>query len=772
MRRGILFAVVALALLLCGMTVEVRAQVSLSTESAATDVPALPDPLTPEAVNELVSRLSDAEVRALLLDRLDAVAEAQDAAQDITAAETLGGALAGAVDSIRVAFVRAPEVLDGVARGFANFFAPRGWGGVGTVVGWTLLALALGYLAERIVIRVSEGLRKDAVPVWPESLGETLVMLVKRAVFEGAGLVAFYYVTMGVLDAALSDVAPPRVPGGDGVPGIRHAPDALIATTFVSALVMWPRFFLLIFRFVLAPYKPHLRLLSVDDATARFIYRQSTIVFALWGTTGFLIPFLATHGILIGQLRLGFWINILAYGTLLYTTWRAREGITRMMLGHDEDVTPGEAAFARLYPWLGMGVIVLVWLLVEAIVAQRLWHLLDGRQIVTLLLLLFAPTFDTAVRGIVRRTTRPPTGEGVVARTAHLRAKRSYIRIGRVIAGVGVVLVIARLWGIDLTNLAAAGVGFRIAGRLIEGIVIALAGYLLWEVSSLWINRKLAAERTAMGFDSADESMGDEGGTGVSRLATVLPLLLGVLKVTIAVIFGLIVIGNFGVDTTPLLAGAGIVGLAIGFGAQKLVADIVSGIFFLVDDAFRSGEYLDVDGTMGTVEQISVRSMQLRHHKGAVHTIPYGEIPKITNYSRDWVIMKLKFTVPFDTDPNKVKKIFKKIGAEMMQVPEYAEDFLQPFKSQGVFDFDDVGMIIRGKFMAKPGRQFVLRKEVYNRVIKAFDEAGISFARREVRVAIPGIEGAALNEEQRDAVAAAASEAADSVPPPATGDDR
>ncbi|MEL6794938.1 MAG: mechanosensitive ion channel domain-containing protein, partial [Pseudomonadota bacterium] len=87
------------------------------------------------------------------------------------------------------------------------------------------------------------------------------------------------------------------------------------------------------------------------------------------------------------------------------------------------------------------------------------------------------------------------------------------------------------------------------------------------------------------------------------------------MKVAIAVIFGLIALGNIGIDITPLLAGAGIVGLAVGFGAQKLVADVVSGIFFLVDDAFRTGEYVEVEGTVGTVEKISIRSMQLRHHK-------------------------------------------------------------------------------------------------------------------------------------------------------------
>ena len=232
-------------------------------------------------------------------------------------------------------------------------------------------------------------------------------------------------------------------------------------------------------------------------------------------------------------------------------------------------------------------------------------------------------------------------------------------------------------------------------------------------------------------------------------------------------VFILLALGALGLDITPLLAGAGILGLAIGFGAQKLVSDIVGGIFFLIDDAFRVGEYVDVGGTTGTVEKISIRSMQLRHHRGPVHTIPYGEIQKLTNYSRDWVIMKLKFTVPFDTDPNKVKKIFKKIGAEMMEDETHKDGFLQPFKSQGVFDFDDVGMIIRGKFMAKPGKQFTLRKEIFNRVKASFKENGIDFARREVRVAIPGLEEAeTLSEEQKAAVGAAAADASNKAQNP------
>jgi small-conductance mechanosensitive channel len=146
-----------------------------------------------------------------------------------------------------------------------------------------------------------------------------------------------------------------------------------------------------------------------------------------------------------------------------------------------------------------------------------------------------------------------------------------------------------------------------------------------------------------------------------------------------------------------------------------------------------------------------------------VHTIPYGEIPKLTNFSRDWVIMKLRFRVPFDTDINKVKKIFKGIGKDLLAHPELGEDFLQPFKSQGVAEVDDNGIVVRGKFMAKPGKQFMIRKELYVRVQKAFEEAGIPFARKQVMVHIPGLEN---NNQQLSAddarhIAASASEAAE-----------
>ena len=123
--------------------------------------------------------------------------------------------------------------------------------------------------------------------------------------------------------------------------------------------------------------------------------------------------------------------------------------------------------------------------------------------------------------------------------------------------------------------------------------------------------------------------------------------------------------------------------------------------------------------------------------------------------------MKLRFTVPFDTDVNKIKKIFKRIGADMMAIPEFAADMMQPFKSQGMLEVDDVGIVVRGKFMAKPGKQFTLRKEIYQRVKTAFDENNIQFARKEVRVSVPGLDNDDLTKEDRDVIAAAAADAAE-----------
>ncbi len=295
--------------------------------------------------------------------------------------------------------------------------------------------------------------------------------------------------------------------------------------------------------------------------------------------------------------------------------------------------------------------------------------------------------------------------------------------------------------------------------RALDVMVIVFIGYVVFHFFRIWIDSKIAEETD----DVEEGELGDEGGgTSASRLATLLPLFRGAILAVVVVSIVLIALMEMGINVSPLFAGAGVVGLAVGFGSQTLVRDIFSGAFFLLDDAFRKGEYIDIGDVKGTVEKISVRSFQLRHHLGALNTIPFGEIKVLTNFSRDWVIMKLPLRVTYDTDVEKVRKLIKNLGKELLHDPVIGENFIQPLKSQGVIEMQDSAMIIRVKFMTKPGDQWLVRKRVYQDIRELFAQEGIHFAHREVTVRLAdGKKEADLTPQQREAVTGAAQAAID-----------
>lgn len=322
----------------------------------------------------------------------------------------------------------------------------------------------------------------------------------------------------------------------------------------------------------------------------------------------------------------------------------------------------------------------------------------------------------------------------------------------------GLIVTLA-IFGFDSATLQAGSPAEQWIQAAINVGLTAVIGWAIWDFARTAIDIRLAAEQPE---DSDDESGDAEGGLGASRTATLLPLLRSTAVALIAVVCLFAALSSLGVNVAPLVAGAGVLGLAIGFGAQTLVKDIVSGVFFLIDDAFRRGEYIDLGTVKGTVERISVRSLQLRHHLGAVHTIPFGDISALTNYSRDWVIMKLPLRLTFDTDPQKVKKIIKQLGTELMEDEILGDGLLSPPKSQGVIQMEDSAMILRVKFTAVPGKQFTIRRELLHRIRAAFEGAGIRFANREVTVRVSEDASPA---EREQAIGAAASRAIEADQP-------
>ncbi len=744
LRSATLLRVLCMTLFTIGLLPSLAAaQAAAMTQTSggtAADPLALPDPLTPDAVNAMVARLSDDQVRTLLLQRLDAVAAEAAAGAEPAGIVDRAGLLWTAFSSqLTDAISKLPVLFSREGDAIASFTSSYGGlGGVMVLFGLIALVLGAGLVAELVFKRATASWHEIKDGSGDKDLAGAIRFLFRRFCGEIAGLIIFFIVVRTLGRIILS---PEQI---------------LFAAPLLTYLIWMPRVGGAVSRFILAPNRADLRLVNTSDHWAQYLHRNTIGLVLLAGITMFVVHFNAQNGVGAGETRIGFWLDSSIYVYIALIAWTAREGLSDMMRGTDPDNTEFDERVARYYPYFAMIIAALMWVTVSVLVGLgKVALLLQGAHYTTLFWLLMAPALDTAIRGLVRHLVPPMSGDGKIAIEAYRSTKRSYIRIGRVAVGALVLVILSKVWNTDFLAMASGGEGF--GARLISFLMTLAVGYVIYEGVSLWINRRLAKEQTE-GEAPEEEAGGEGGGAGGSRLATVLPLLRLTALSGIAIVFGLLAVGSLGIDITPLLAGAGILGLAIGFGAQKLVSDIVGGVFFLIDDAFRTGEYVDVGGTAGTVEKISIRSMQLRHHRGPIHTIPYGEIQKLTNYSRDWVIMKLKFTVPFDTDPNKVKKIFKKIGAEMLEHPELGQDFLQPFKSQGVFDFDDVGMIIRGKFMAEPGKQFTLRKEIFNRVKAHFAENGIEFARREVRVAIPGLDEAEdLTEENKAAVTAAVS---------------
>jgi len=213
-----------------------------------------------------------------------------------------------------------------------------------------------------------------------------------------------------------------------------------------------------------------------------------------------------------------------------------------------------------------------------------------------------------------------------------------------------------------------------------------------------------------------------------ARLLTLLPLLRTTAAVLLGVLLVLSSLWALGIEITPLLAGAGVIGLAVGFGAQALVRDVIAGIFFLAEDVFRVGEYIESGTTTkGTVERITLRTVALRHHNGPLHFVPYGSLGTVRNNSRDWVIDKFNLPLPIDVDSEKIRKLIKRIGQDMMQDPEVGHMLREPLKSK-LARIDPGVKIFRCKFRTAPGNQFDVRAQAFKRIEAELRILGIPFA--------------------------------------------
>jgi len=466
------------------------------------------------------------------------------------------------------------------------------------------------------------------------------------------------------------------------------------------------RLAMVIGRFFLAPGAERFRILPMSTASAVFWHRRLTLMIAWTGMGWVTVQILDILGLPVASRQL------IAYALGLGTLAIALEMLWRRPAeGH------GRRNTART--WLGSLYFIVLWVLWVTGSVYALWF--------AVLAVGLPAAIHTTQRG-VNHILRPPgmaeaeTGPPGVFAVALERGLRAALIIAAS-------LLLAHGWGIDLGDLTQRDTAFtRLLRGALTAVVIVLVADFAWHVLRALIDRKLI-EAQDMGRPDAEDAHRK------ARMRTLLPILRNVIFIVLAAMAVLMALSSMGIEIGPLVAGAGVVGVAVGFGAQTLVRDIISGVFYLTDDAFRVGEYIQSGNFKGTVESFSLRSVKLRHHRGPLYTVPFGTLGAVQNMSRDWVIDKVQIGVTYDTDLEKARKLIKQVGKDLAEDPELGPKIIETLKMQGVEQFGDFAIQIRMKMMTRPGEQFVIRRKAYGMIKKAFDANGIKFAFPTVQVA-------------------------------------
>ena len=691
-----------------GLTLLIAAAPALAQATAAPP----PDATDTPQIRLFLDLLEDPQVHDWLAQQRQSITTTEDAEGTPMMSPHM---VASRIDQIRAnlsdlaaALPRLPAELARVWNILLLEFQDSGLARIALLIAFFVV---LGFILEWVFRRVTRGLR-HWVGATPSDTMSGRVRAISVRLALGIGEVVAF--AIGSIGAFLPFRWPPL---------LREIVLGYLLAFFTLRLA------LAIGRFLLAPddrrYRQaaRFRVLPMTDQAAQFWHLRLGLLVG-WFAFGYVTVMLlgtlglAPEGRRIVAYALG--LGLLAIG--LEMVWRRPRPLnpaaTRLTL-----VRPGRDIVALL----ASAYFVVLWALWVAGAMHAFW------------LLAFLVAVPLTIRVVRRAVHHVLAGDdraplGADRRSLYIVSIERGLRAAVLVAAA---LLLARVWDIDLVALTARDtLSTRLARGALSAVVIVLIADFLWHLAKAIIDRKIAESQVP-------EHATTEEARRRSRLRTLLPILRNLIAIVFLVMALMMVLSALGIEIGPLIAGAGVVGVAIGFGAQTLVKDIISGMFYLLDDAFRVGEYIQSGSYKGTVESFSLRSVKLRHHRGPLYTVPFGELGAVQNMSRDWVIDKLTVGVTYDTDLEKAKKLIKEIGKALAADPEFAPNLIETLKMQGVEQFADFAIQIRMKMMTKPGEQFVIRRKAYSMIKRAFDANGIKFAVPTVQVADGGETSAA-----------------------------
>lgn len=721
--------------------------------------------IAPDQADTILAKLSDEQVRTLLLTQL---ASTQLTDKTGSKQKKTGGLVSRAtswlhlLDESNTGTKKTAGLFTSIGKIPYDFIVVGKKIGNGTVGGFfktlAFIAVILGaaWTAEYFVRRLTKTFRRQfkekAIPDLDGAmrlfagLMRSLPAFIHILVFSATAVLLFYVLPIDKL-------APQRY--------------FFLATLF--SIISF-RFFTEFSHIFCSPESPSLRIIPLDDAASEKMHNTFIL---LCSYTFVAIMFLALFRELhLNKITLAFTSMALSGALILVVIGmilRGRQYVSNLILKRSDRYGTRNwviEQFAALWHIPAILYFTFIWMIM---VADKLSGIQRGNS-AFLMSLLFLPLFmlfnglgqwivRVSINTLQLYKTENENSEDDAVRKAFVEAKeherKLFITAGRImsLAIFAALLVwILNLWNVHIPFATV------IAGAVFKSLIALTFGLTVWRVISSYIEKKLA--ESAPVVEEAEDQDDDWGAAATqSRSYTLLPMLKKFIASTLLVMVTLVILSSIGVDIGPLLAGAGVVGLAVGFGAQKMVSDVFSGFFYLLDDAFRVGEYIQAGSVSGAVESITLRNVMLRHHRGMLQIVPHSELGSITNFMRGGIIVKFNLEFPYDANVDKIRKVIKKVGQAMLKDEEFGKDFIQPVKSAGVRDITGSVMVIRVKFKAQPGTQFVIRREAYRRITEALAAKGIHYAHRKVIVELPEQQKQNLSEDQQKTIEAGAAAA-------------
>ena len=552
----------------------------------------------------------------------------------------------------------------------------------------------------------------DAAPASSQGRGHarrhtTLLHRMPRALVSLALRAVPLLVFVGVASLTMSVI------GDTGAP-VESALEALIDIYVICRLVT------IVSRLFFQPDARQLRLLHISDAWADFAQRSIARIVIVVGACTAAVEIAASFGLSdAGHVALLKAVALLGHLMISALILQCRLPVAARIRAAGED-RPSFAMIANALAdaWAPVSVFIVmalwfVWAL-DVHNGYRVLITLGGRSIAVMIGMRIV---SIVVFGALARLFQGRDEDRTIV---HAHAYRYYPLLRQIVSGaIGIVTIVLllQIWGVPIFRAFETGtIGHRLASALVTIAIAAIVALVVWEAANIAIERRLQRWTREGNLMRA------------ARLRTLLPMLRTLLFVMIALVVVLTGLSQLGVNVGPLLAGASIFGVALGFGSQKLVQDFITGIFLLMENAMQVGDWVTLAGVSGTVEYLSIRTVRLRAGDGSLYTIPFSSVTTVNNTNRGLGNAAVKISIAYGEDIDRAIATLKEIGAALRDDPKYRDGILSDFSYWGIDQVDGATLALAGQMQCTDSTRWSVQREFNRRIAETFRERGIRIA--------------------------------------------